>query len=529
MIKYKSEIAGKQESGSEMETLQQDEAALREQEQRYRILFENMAQGVFYQNADRELIDANTTALELLGLTQEEFLNRTSEAPEWDIIDENGEKLPADQQPSIYALKSGQPVKDRTLGVYNPQKEDYVWMNVNAIPLYKPGEKLPYQVLVTLHDITEVKRTYEALEQAEREKALILNSTAEMFAYYDKELRIQWANKASGDSVHMTIEELIGLHCYEIWHQRNTPCEGCPVLKALETGAPQETEMETPDGRYWRVRGYPVFDDAGQICGLIEYGQDITHQKQVEIALKEYSEKLEMMVKERTEELQQAQEQLVRREKLASLGQLAGGVGHELRTPLNIIANAAYYLKATCTKAQTDEATQQYLEMIIAEVKKSERIVHDLLDFARIKPLEKIRIPVKDLVAQVILRQSQPNHIQIETDIAPTLTIYTDPQQMEQVLTNLISNAYEAMPDGGSLLIKAEGKEEQTQISVIDTGDGIPREHIDKLFEPLFTTKENGVGLGLAITSNLVEVNGGQISVESEPGKGTVFTLTLPA
>jgi PAS domain S-box-containing protein len=126
----------------------------------------------------------------------------------------------------------------------------------------------------------EKKRSQEKqrlLEKAVKEKNLILESTREMFAYYDTDLKMIWANQASADSVGKSVQELKGRHCYEIWHQRDLPCDNCPVIKAQITGKPAEGEAQTPDGRIFYLRGYPVIGADGTVEALVEYGTDITN------------------------------------------------------------------------------------------------------------------------------------------------------------------------------------------------------------------------------------------------------------
>ena len=259
--------------------------------------------------------------------------------------------------------------------------------------------------------------------------------------------------------------------------------------------------------------------------------------------LKEYSERLEEMVDERTKELRDAQEQLVRREKLAVLGQLAGGVGHELRNPLAVISNAVYYLNMVLSDADETTATaREYLEMIASEVRNSGRIVSDLLDFSRTRSPEREETAISELVAQVLEKQPPPEKVEVTTRIASDLPpVFVDPWQIEQVLVNLVTNAYQAMAEGGRLTIVADLIEDDSiripqsairnrliRIRVSDTGCGIPEENMGKVFEPLFTTRTRGIGLGLALSRNLVEANGGRIEVESEVGKGSTFTVWLP-
>lgn len=268
---------------------------------------------------------------------------------------------------------------------------------------------------------------------------------------------------------------------------------------------------------------------------ITELNDEIDRRNRAEETLKEYSERLEEMVEERTKELKDAQEQLVRREKLAILGHLAGGVGHELRNPLGVISNAIYYLKTILSEA--DENTREYLGILSSEVHNADKIVSDLLDFSRIKSVEREEIAVIDLVSQALKKQFSPLNVEVTTRIAPELPlVFVDPLQIGQVLVNLVSNACQAMPEGGRLTISAREDRKKVSVSITDTGCGISRENIGKLFEPLFTTRAKGIGLGLSVSRNLIEANGGSIEVESpstalgtgEEGKGSTFTIILP-
>jgi len=273
----------------------------------------------------------------------------------------------------------------------------------------------------------------------------------------------------------------------------------------------------------------------GQVDGnlLVRAMHYAIERKRAEEELKEYSERLEEMVEERTKELRDAQEQLVRREKLVILGQLAGGVGHELRNPLGVISNAVYFLQFTLPDA--DETTKEYLDIISTEVRNSTKIISDLLDFSRTRLPEREEAAVSDLVAEVLKKQPPPEEVEAITEIAPDLPpVHVDPQQIGLVLANLVVNAYQAMKEEGTLTIKTSEVSEKlpkskwVALSVSDTGCGISPENMAKLFEPLFTTKARGIGLGLAVSRILVEANGGSMEVESEKGKGSTFTVRLP-
>ena len=243
--------------------------------------------------------------------------------------------------------------------------------------------------------------------------------------------------------------------------------------------------------------------------------------------------------------LQDAQERLVRSEKLAVLGQLAGSVAHELRNPLGVIFNAVYYLKSVALfpgqpadDDPQDEILREYLEMITGEVRKSEKIISDLLDFSRTKIADSEMIQISILLESIFDRHPPPEGVETGVEIADGLPpAYVDPAQIDMVLGNLITNAYQAMPDGGRVSIRADmpsaderdaSPEHSIRIRVSDTGTGISPQNLEKIFEALYTTKARGIGLGLALSRDLLEANSGSIQVESQEGKGSTFTVWLP-
>lgn len=237
---------------------------------------------------------------------------------------------------------------------------------------------------------------------------------------------------------------------------------------------------------------------------------------------------LEERVAARTRELYAAQERMVRQERLAVLGQLAGSAGHELRNPLGVIANAVYFLRLV--QPQATPKIQEYLTLIADETHAAGKIVDDLLDFSRQQMAQRTTTTVAQLLQRALERFPPPAQVTVRLDLPADLpAVRVDPGQLTQVFGNLIVNACQAMPNGGELTLAATLRQDGWMaISVQDTGVGIPPENLPKLFEPLFTTKARGIGLGLAICRRLTEASGGQISVQSEPGKGSIFTVTLP-
>jgi signal transduction histidine kinase len=313
----------------------------------------------------------------------------------------------------------------------------------------------------------------------------------------------------------------------------------------LAAGTVLEVEEVAPhdDGphTYISIKS-PLSDKEGvpyAICGI---STDITRRKRDENEIRRLNAELEQKIVQ----LQEAQEELVRKEKLAILGQLSGSVGHELRNPLGVMSNAVYFLKMVLTEG--DETVGEYLGIIENEIANSQRIISDLLDFARTKPPQTKTITASELIDENLGKCGVPENVAVAVELPESLPPLTvDPLQMGQVLQNLVCNAVQAMPEGGALriaarlvgagLVPAHDPKGQPQglplrdgieISVADTGQGISPENMKKLFQPLFTTKPKGVGLGLVVCRNLVEANGGRIGVESEQGVGTTFTVALP-
>ena len=251
-------------------------------------------------------------------------------------------------------------------------------------------------------------------------------------------------------------------------------------------------------------------------------------RKKAKGVLREYSDRLEEKVEERTKELRDTQEQLVRREKLATLGQLAGGLGHELRNPLGAIKNAIYLLNMALEDPEPE--VKETMEIIEKEVGISQRVITSLLDFARPKPPTRHIVDINDVVEAAMSRVPVPENVEVVRQFSETLpTISADPDQLTQVFGNLVLNAVQAMPEGGRLVVKSEAPgPEWINLSFTDTGVGMDEETLEKAFEPLFTIKSKGIGLGLALCKMFVGAHGGTIDVKSTLGKGTRFTIRIP-
>ncbi len=384
--------------------------------------------------------------------------------------------------------------------------------------------------------INQRKRAEEAMRSSEENLTITLNSIGDAVISTDTEGQVFRMNPMAEKLTGWNLSQAKGRPLNEVFkiiNEETRDIAESPVERIFREGVviglANHTVLISKDGTEYPVddSGAPIRDEQGKITGVVLVFSDVSEKREAEKALKKYSERLEEIVEERTKELKDTQEQLIRKEKLSVLGQLAGGVGHELRNPLGVISNAVYYLKMVLPDA--DENIKEYLETISSEVDRSTKIVSDLLDFSSVKSIGKEEIAITDLIARILEKQPAPENIEIITTIPSDLPpVFVDPLQIRQVFDNLITNAYQAMPEGGKLTIETKAEEDKAHVSVADTGGGISQENMEKLFEPLFTTKARGIGLGLAVSKNLVEANGGSIEVESEEGKGSTFIVILP-
>jgi len=290
----------------------------------------------------------------------------------------------------------------------------------------------------------------------------------------------------------------------------------------------------------WKVDAYSQEDAdllrgmANLVAGAVQNArlyeklqEEIARLDEAHKALESYSERLEEMVDERTRALREAQEELLRKERLSTMGQLASSVAHEVRNPLGVITNAVYFLKSVREDAPVQE--REYLDLIEKQVASAMRIVNDLLEFTRPREPQREQLTIGSILQRTLDGFFLPEGISLDLN-APENgpTVVVDPFQIQQVIANLLSNAVQAMPEGGQLEISVSQAEGEVCLSVRDTGVGILPEHAERIFEPLFSTKARGFGLGLSISKNLIEANEGRIWFEPAEGGGTVFHIALP-
>lgn len=308
-------------------------------------------------------------------------------------------------------------------------------------------------------------------------------------------------NRAAEEILGFERGKALGRTCGEMFGEGDT----CRLVRdTLRKGIPSrrmETELVRQNARMWLgFNTALLMDRHGKSLGVILSFSDLTEVKQL-------------------------QEQMELRERLTALGEMSAGIAHELRNPMAVIAG---YLNLLAKKQ--DGAGQAVIKDVLAEIGGMNRIISDLLTFARPTALNRIAVNIKELletcVETALQSRAEGPRITIELDLAE-VAASVDEVLVRQALTNVVQNAVEAMPDGGALSVQLRA-DMNVNIVVRDTGPGIPPEHLKKIFLPFFTTKDRGVGMGLALAHKVVTAHGGRVEVESKEGAGTKFTVILP-
>jgi PAS domain S-box-containing protein len=313
-------------------------------------------------------------------------------------------------------------------------------------------------------------------------------------------------------------DELLGRSAFDLVAPREHERIATNMRRAVKQGTVRGVEytLLRADGSEFpgELSTSILKDASGKWIGHITIARDITKRKRME------------------EKLKEAQEQLIRSEKLAAIGQLASGVGHELRNPLGAIKNAVLYVRRKIAKSElsaSEPKVPEFLDIIDEEVDSANKVITDLLSFSRVAKPTVSLVNAASIIRGALDHVAVPGNVEVVADVDPGLPlVMVDAAQIEQVFINVILNALEAMPKGGRLEIRTGSKDELVTVEFTDTGCGIPKSVMGKIFDPLFTTKPRGIGLGLAMSKSIMERHGGDIEVRSKEGKGTTFTVSLP-
>jgi len=257
--------------------------------------------------------------------------------------------------------------------------------------------------------------------------------------------------------------------------------------------------------------------------------RDITDRKKMEDELRRYSEHLEELVEERTRALNESQALLVKSERLAAIGQAATMVGHDLRNPLQAIENATYYLNTELSNLPISQKTTETLQAMHRSIEYADNIVKDLQSFASKREPIFREIDINPLVKETLSQVKTPENVETVIELSELPKIEADKDMIKRIFVNLAINGIQAMKEKrGTLKVSTKKTNGFIEAKFKDTGIGIKKENIQKMFTPFFTTKAQGMGVGLSICKRFTEIHDGIIKVESEEGKGSIFTVKLP-
>jgi len=293
-----------------------------------------------------------------------------------------------------------------------------------------------------------------------------------------------------------------------------------------------EYRLITASGRTLWVRDLVTVvwkdDEPQRLLGVIV---DVTGRKQAEAELTSYRAHLEELVAQRTRDLERAQSELVQKERLAVLGQLTAMVSHEIRNPLGTVANALFLLRETLD-AHSLRQVERPLALAERSIQRCDGIINELLDFTRQRELQREHVQLDPWLAETLDELSLPGDVLLSMQLNSGVTIQADPERLRRALVNVVTNAVQALDEkaaGEKLLeIRTDQLAGRCEIVVRDTGPGIPPQCMARIYEPLFSTKSFGVGLGVPIIRNIMTDHGGGVTYASEVGVGTTVTLWLP-
>jgi PAS domain S-box-containing protein len=360
----------------------------------------------------------------------------------------------------------------------------------------------------------------------------IIDAIAHPVFVKDRRFRFVVVNRALEEMVGHARADMLGKDDFDFFPREQAEFFRQKDQEMFATGKPVWIDEESITDASGRTHilcttKVPLRNARGATTHLVGVIREITQLKETEEALRQANEQLEARVQARSAELRQAQQEILRKERFTVLGQLAGGVAHELRNPLASIANAVAVLERRLD-APIDQDVATALTIVREEVWAANHIISDLLDYARIRPPTCRPALVGEIVDAALELKSIPAEISVERQVTEELELVADERQIRDALGNLVRNALEAMPAGGTLRITAEADADTVTLVVADTGQGVPDFLQPLLFEPLVSSKPMGLGLGLATARALVENHGGTLRCVSTGGPGARFEIVLP-
>ena len=402
----------------------------------------------------------------------------------------------------------------------------------NDKEIYKPDAKLPDDVLrILLQNDAKTGGGELILESGER----VLGAFAEIsdlgwVVYIQRSVSVAYS--ASNDMLKRTWRMMLIVTVFVLFLGYAVSLVITQPISALREAA---IKLGEGDFDYLPDLSMPN-DEIGELAHTFMQMSESLKVKTAEIMsakdeLERLNRSLENRVEARTRELKSAQDELIKKERLAAIGQMASVVGHEIRNPLAVINNSIYFIK-TKTNAQPNPEPKviKHIAIIESEIRQANGIIDEILGFARTRELNPKLVHLNSYLEDLTMSFPVPPHIELIKNFAPeNPTVNIDADEMTQALRNLIKNGIEVMPERGKVFVRSEMVDAGTvRIDVEDTGQGIPKETLEKIFAPFFTTKARGTGLGLAVVKKVADRHKGRIEATSVVGQGTCFKLFIP-
>lgn len=500
----------------------QMEQKILESEERLRLFIEYAPDAIYINDLNGKILDGNKQAETLTGYKKEEIMGKNM--------------FEAGLLPQRYLSKAAEALEKNIRGEKTGPDEfeltrkdgSLVVVEISTFPVTRAGK---VEVIGIARDITERKKIEEALKESQELYKTLFESANDSLLYLDASGRIVDVNEKAVQTFGGSKEELLGKHFAQI--EVLSP-EDLPKLLNVFTRIVEGKESyldllirnKKGEERYLECSS-SILKTASKTLGVLVIARDVTERNNMQRKLQEYSQQLETIVEQRTRQLKETLERLVKSERLATIGQVAAMVGHDLRNPLTGINSAAYYLK-TKLGPKMDHKIREMLELIEKDVQYSNKIITDLMEYSREIKLELTETTPKSILKDAISLVEIPKSVQVIDTTQNEPVMKVDIEKMRRVFSNFIRNAVEAMPEGGKLTISSKKSNGDVEIMFVDTGTGMAKEVLEKLWTPFFTTKAKGMGLGLAICRRIIEAHGGRISVESIAGEGTTFTVIIP-
>lgn len=481
---------------------------LQQNEEKYRRIFREFHDIYFEIDTKGKILVTSPSVSRHLGYGPEELTGRSV-----DVI----YKDPNDRAFLRSILSKNSYVNDLEVDVVKKNGET---INASISAHYVRDELSQPIIAGVLRNITERKSIISEIQQQKNLLASTFDSIPDLLAVIDKDLRVVLSNWKERDYISEK-EKLSNPHCYNCFMHRNEPCSPCHAMDVFLTGKVKTVERTNPvDGKTREIRVMPIFDENGNVSLVIEHIRDMTERKK--------AEQLVIDAKMAAEEANRTKSEFL------------ANMSHELRTPLNSVIGFSEILLNE-TFGPLNEKQMRHVNNISTSGKHLLGLINNILDLSKVEAgkmdlnLEKFYLSsVVDDVIAVSSPLAFKKNIILQNQVPSSVIVSADKGKIRQIFYNLISNAVKFTPDNGCVTVGAESCKGMVNVFVKDTGVGISAGDMDKLFQPFkqidssYTRKYDGTGLGLALVKKLVEMHGGQIQVESEPGKGSKFLFSIP-